>query len=37
MPTLMDSLRKEEDKLGLEQENTHGEYMEMKTVFEKKI
>jgi hypothetical protein len=37
MPTLMDSLRKEEDKLDLEQENTHGEYLEMKAVFEKKI
>ena len=37
MPTLMDSLRKEQDKLDLEQENTHGDYEKMKVVFEKKI
>lgn len=37
MPTLMDSLRKEQDKLDLEQENTHKDYKKMIVVFEKKI
>jgi hypothetical protein len=34
---LMDSLRKEQDKLELEQENTNGDYEKMKIVFEKKV
>lgn len=37
MSTLMDSLRKEEDKLDLEEENTHGKYQKMNLVFEKRI
>jgi hypothetical protein len=36
MSTLMGSLRKEEDKLDLQQENTHVEYEKMKAVLEKK-
>ena len=34
---LMKRLRAEEDKLNLEQENSNGDYEEMKTVFEKRI
>ena len=37
MPTLIDSLRKEQDKLDLEQENTHGDYEKMIVVFEKRF
>ena len=37
MPTLMDSLRKEEDKLNLKQENSNGDFEKMKAVFEKRI
>jgi hypothetical protein len=37
MSTLMDRLIKEQDKLDLEQENTHGDFEKMKVVFEKKI
>jgi hypothetical protein len=37
MPTLMDSLKAEEDRLDQEQENTHGEYEKMKAVFEIRI
>jgi hypothetical protein len=33
----MDSLRKEKDKLDLEQENTHGDYKRMIVVFEKRF
>ena len=35
--TLMKKLRIEEDKLKLEQESSNGEFMKMKTVFEKRI
>ena len=31
--TLMDSLRKEEAKLDLEQENTHGEYRDKQQTY----
>ena len=37
MTTLIDSLRKEQDKLDLKQENTHGDYEKMKVVFEMKV
>jgi hypothetical protein len=37
MPTLMERLKVEEDKLDQEQEDSHGEYEKMKSVFEKKI
>jgi hypothetical protein len=37
MSTLMKKLRIEEDKLNLEQENSNGEFMKMKAVFEKRI
>ena len=37
MRTLLDSLKAEEDRPDLEQENTHGEYEKMKAVFEKRI
>ena len=30
----MNALKVEEDRLDREQENTHGEYLEMKAVFE---
>jgi hypothetical protein len=34
---LMETLRKEEDKLDEELEDSHGEFLKMKSVFEKKI
>jgi hypothetical protein len=37
MHTPMNILRKEEDKLDPEQENTHRVYEEMKAVLEKKV
>ena len=37
MPTLMERLKVEEDRLDQEQEDTHGQYEKMKLVFEKKI
>jgi hypothetical protein len=36
MRTLMEQLKMEEDKLDLQQENSHGEYEKMKAVFEKR-
>jgi hypothetical protein len=33
----MNGLKKEQDRLDLEQENTHGVYEKMMAVFEKKI
>jgi hypothetical protein len=38
MPTsIMKALRVKEDQLNLEQENSNGDYMKMKPVFEKRI
>ena len=37
MHTLMDNLKKEEYRLDLEQEYTHGDYEKMKLIFEKKL
>lgn len=37
MPTLMKTLRVQEDKLNLEQENSNGDDTKMKVVFQKRI